>query len=257
MTDARELYLQLMKNVLTNTIYEDVPLSFEAVPLLRGLQVPTGYDVERRREGLDWPSVAHTMVGMKRLDNLQRCLEQVERERVPGDFIETGVWRGGVCIFARAFLAAYGIVDRRVWVADSFQGIPEVGTGGHPLDVRLQLHLGNAALAISLDQVKDNFRRYDLLDEQVRFLPGWFRDSLPEAPIERLAILRLDGDLYESTIDALAALYPRLSPGGFVIVDDYALRGCRKAIDDFRARHAIRDEVVPIDRAAAYWQRTC
>jgi hypothetical protein len=255
-TNTRDMYLQLIKNVLTNTIYEDVPLSFDSIPLMRGLDVPSGYDAERRHEGLDWPSVAHTMVGMKRLDNVQRCLELVEREKVPGDFIETGVWRGGVCIFARAFMAAHGITDRRVWVADSFQGIPDVGGDGHPLDIRLQLHLGNDTLSVSMEKVKDNFRRYNLLDDQVRFLPGWFRDSLPTAAIERLAILRLDGDLYESTTDALSALYPRLSVGGFVIVDDYALRGCRQAIDDFRTRHGIRDEVVPIDRAAAYWRRT-
>jgi len=72
-------------------------------------------------------------------------------------------------------------------------------------------------LAVSLERVQDNFRRYGLLDRQVRFLKGWFRDTLPAAPIERLAILRLDGDLYESTIQALGALHGKVSAGGVVM----------------------------------------
>lgn len=255
MDTGRRLYLDLMKKVLTNVVYEDNPLGYEHIPIpwFKGEPV---YDPEKRRVGLDWPSVAHTMVGLKRLDNVQACMEQVLSDDVPGDFIETGVWRGGVCIFMRAFLEAYGVKDRRIWVADSFEGIPDVGDDGHPLDVRLGLHRANVSLAVPMETVKANFARYDMLDEQVQFLPGWFRDSLPAAPVERLAILRLDGDLYESTMDALNNLYPKLSPGGFVIVDDYALRGCRRAIDEFREQHAITDEVLDIDGASAYWRRS-
>lgn len=255
MDTGRRLYLDLMKKVLTNVVYEDNPLGYEHIPI-PWFQGEPSYDPEKRRVGLDWPSVAHTMVGLKRLDNVQACMEQVLSDDVPGDFIETGVWRGGVCIFMRAFLEAYGVKDRRIWVADSFEGIPDVGDDGHPLDVRLGLHRANGTLAVPMELVKANFARYDLLDDQVQFLPGWFRDSLPTAPVERLAILRLDGDLYESTMDALNSLYPKLSPGGFVIVDDYALRSCRKAIDEFRDQHGITDEVLPIDGASAYWRRT-
>lgn len=73
----------------------------------------------------------------------------------------------------------------------------------------------------SLEEVQENFRRYNLLDDQVQFLKGWFCDTLPTAPIEKLAVLRLDGDLYESIMDGLNALYDKVSPGGFIIVDDY------------------------------------
>jgi hypothetical protein len=252
---GRSLYLDLMKKVLTNVIYEDKPLGYEHVPI-PWFQGDPQYDAEKRTVGLDWPSVAHTMVGLKRLDNVQSCMEQVLSDDVPGDFIETGVWRGGVCIFMRAFLKAYDVKERTVFVADSFQGIPDVGDGGHPLDVRIGLHRANETLAVSMEAVQRNFARYDLLDDQVRFLPGWFRDSLPQAPVDKLAILRLDGDLYESTMDALTHLYPKVSPGGFVIVDDYALRSCRRAIDEFRERHGIDDEVLPIDDASAYWRRS-
>jgi O-methyltransferase len=111
-------------------------------------------------------------------------------------------------------------------------------------------------LAVSVDEVKANFQRYGLLDDQVRFLVGWFRDTLPTAPIERLAIARLDGDMYESTIQALDALYPKLSVGGYLIVDDYgAIASCKQAIDDFRAAHQIDDKIHEVDWTGIYWQR--
>jgi hypothetical protein len=158
-----------------------------------------------------------------------------------GDFIETGIWRGGVCIFMRAVLEAHNCTDRFVWVADSFQGFPEVTNELTP-DRELLIFFGAAdALAVSMEIVQENFKRYGLLDGQLKFLPGWFKDSLPGAPIDRLAVLRLDSDLYESTIEALENLYPKLSPGGFVIVDDYSISTCRDAVRDFREKYEIKD----------------
>jgi len=111
-------------------------------------------------------------------------------------------------------------------------------------------------LAIPMEEVQLNFARYGLLDEQVRFLPGWFRDTLPSAPIEKLALLRLDGDLYESTMDGLVNLYPKLSVGGYVIIDDYgAIEACKQAVHDYRASHGITEEIHVIDWTGAYWQR--
>jgi O-methyltransferase len=198
---------------------------------------------------------AHTMMGRQRLDNLHECLDVVRREAVPGDLIETGVWRGGGTIFMRGFLAAHGIDDRRVWVADSFEGLPAPSL---PEDAQSNLSKTVAPfLAIALDEVKELFERYGLLDDQVRFLEGWFRDTLPGAAIEQLALLRLDGDLYESTMDALNPLYDKLSAGGFVIVDDYgALPQCKLAVDEFRADRDIIDRIYPIDGAAVYWRKT-
>ena len=101
-----------------------------------------------------------------------------------------------------------------------------------------------------------NFERYCLLDEQVRFLKGWFSDTLPDAPIEELAVVRLDGDLYESTMDGLVNLYPKLSPGGYCIIDDYGhIDACRQAVDDYRSAHGIEEEMLVIDGAGSYWRR--
>ncbi|MEL7236515.1 MAG: TylF/MycF/NovP-related O-methyltransferase, partial [Chloroflexota bacterium] len=112
-------------------------------------------------------------------------------------------------------------------------------------------------LTVTKDDVASHFERYDLLDDQVRFLEGWFKDTLPTAPIERLAVLRMDGDLYESTMDALNALYHKVSVGGYVIVDDYnAIAGCARAVDEFREAHSITDEMIKVDHHVVYWQKT-
>jgi Macrocin-O-methyltransferase (TylF). len=220
----------------------------------RRIMEPVPFSDAERERGGDWPILAHTMIGRKRLDNLLNCCESVITDQVPGDFIETGVWRGGSCIFMRAILKAYDITDRTVWVADSFEGLPKPDSEAYPADLN-DRHFTFDVLRVSLPEVQDNFERYGLLDRQVQFLKGWFKDTLPTAPIEKLAVLRLDGDMYESTWDALSNLYPRLSSGGFCIIDDYFLPGCEKAITDYRNQNGITEEIIDIDGLGSYWRR--
>lgn len=244
-----QLYLNLMKSCLINSIYQDGNLAaqyFSSNPK---------YDDNVRENGKDWPIVAHTMIGLKRLNNIQFCVEDVLKNSVPGDLIETGVWRGGATIFMRAILKAYSCLDRLVWVADSFEGLPKPNIEKYPEDKNWDLAQFKE-LAVSLEQVKSNFKKYDLLDNQVSFLKGWFRDTLPSAAIKQIAVLRLDGDIYESTMDALTNLYPKLSVGGYIIIDDYAIPPCAKAVADYRKQHNITDEIKVIDWTGVYWQRT-
>lgn len=269
----RALYLDLLKKSLSFALWPEParPVSLAADrPLLKqalvsavtriaarfGLQLAKAVPVtdEQRAAGQVWPVLAHTMIGSGRLDSLQRCVVTALAEDVPGDLIEAGVWRGGACILMRGILAAYGVTDRRVYVADSFQGLPPPRPALYPAD-RGDRHYRQRYLAVSLEEVRDNFALYGLLDDQVVFLPGWFADTLPTAPVERLAVLRLDGDMYESTIVALTSLYPKLSPGGYCIVDDYALPPCRAAVHDFRRAHGIEDPIEPIDGTGALWRR--
>lgn len=240
------MYLDLLKRCLVNSIYPDAD-----VDIMSGIAIQDDW----RINGLCWSSFAHTMIGLKRLDNLQFACETAIKEQIPGDFMETGVWRGGACIFMRAVLQYYNDKIRRVWVADSFQGVPAPDTAKFPADV-IDMSVYKS-LVVSLETVRENFSRYALLDDQVQFLPGWFRHTLPTAPVERLAVLRLDGDLYESTMDALASLYRKVSPGGFVIIDDYGCvdLGCSQAVDDFRVDQQITDEIVPIDASGIYWRK--
>jgi O-methyltransferase len=266
-----ELYLHLMKQCLTRMLWKEKyrPMTsvsgWRRVVLepLQSLLHQVHLEVVKiepdrmgeREDGRDWPIEAETMVGLKRLDNLQQCVTSVIRDGVPGDLIETGVWRGGSSIFMRAVLKAYGDCSRKVWLADSFCGLPQPDPARYPVD-RGDTLWTYQELAISLEEVKANFSRYGLLDEQVEFLPGWFRDTLPSASITRLAVLRLDGDLYESTMDALSALYHKVSPGGFIIVDDFGLPTCRAAIEDFRRARGITDQIHQIDWTGAFWQRS-
>lgn len=269
---AVDLYLDVMAKMLTRYGFEGrnvtvklPPRSYESYlwDLVRGAMkgrdvrmVEAGeFDAARREEGKDWPADAETMIGMKRLANVRACVESVIADGVPGDLIETGAWRGGATIYMRAILKAYGETGRTVFVADSFEGLPAFD-GRYEADAGDQHHTRDE-LAISVDQVRDNFARYDLLDDQVQFLVGWFSDTLPKAPIEQLAVLRLDGDMYSSTMDALDALYDKVSPGGYVIVDDYgAVPACAKAIHDFRDARGITDPIEEIDWAGVYWRKS-
>src|SRR5215472_3797697 len=274
--DAAEMYLDLLKKALTRFAFPETCKKVESrreirrkrltwlfYPLVRPLLakdrvdlfVESPFDPAARIEGKDWPANAETMIGLKRLENLQYCITEVLRNKIPGDLVETGVWRGGASIFMRAVLKAYGEGNRIVWVADSFQGLPKPD-GRYQQDEGDKHWKSNPVLGISLEQVKANFARYGLLDEQVRFLEGWFKDTLPTAPIEQLAILRLDGDMYSSTTDALQSLYAKLSPGGFLIVDDYgSTPPCRQAVDDFRAKHQITEPIQKIDWTGVFWQK--
>ncbi|MET0828610.1 MAG: TylF/MycF/NovP-related O-methyltransferase, partial [Microbacterium sp.] len=204
-----------------------------------------------------------------------RLIEDVLQNEVPGDLIETGVWRGGSTIFMRGVLKAHGVTDRRVWVADSFEGYyPELDSHGATEKSYTSpgveaLALGPAGLpkgvqdkfallreGTSYEEVRDRFGRYDLLDDQVEFLRGWFNETLPTAPIERLALLRLDGDFYDATHVALSSLYPRLSTGGWVIVDDYGtFSECRQAVHDYLDETVTDADIVPIDDEAVFWQK--
>lgn len=241
--DGDSAYLDLLESVLVGRVWRD------------GGHLGSQYDPEVRAIGRDKPQFAYTMIGSVRMRNVRTLVEDIIRSEVPGDFIETGVWRGGACIYVRAIMRARGAADRKVFVADSFMGLPEPDAESYPADAG-DIHHTYDEMAVSLDEVKDNFARFGLLDEQVVFLPGWFKDTLPTAPIEKLAILRLDGDMYESTMQALEALFDKVSPGGFIIVDDFDLPNCRKAIADFRAQRGINDTIHDIDGAGVYWRKT-
>ena len=248
MSEARALYLDLMAKVITNTIYGNADI----MPVAASKE----YDPQKRETGLDWPAAAHSMIGTKRMQNLRELCEQVLTDNIPGDFIETGIWRGGACIMMRAALKAYGDTSRKVYCCDSFAGLPKGEPDKYPNETKAELHKYKE-LAVSREQVASNFERYGLLDDQVVFVEGFFADTLPKLTAERFALLRLDGDMYSSTIQALEALYPKLSPGGFIIVDDYAfVHACKQAVEDYRAAHGIADQIQPIDWAGVFWRKS-
>lgn len=267
MDKAKQMYLELLKKTVLFEIWQEheryIPID---VPVPESLQKETGLNdlkivrcvvpnPELRRTGTDWPPIAHSMIGRVRMNHLQKCMETVLQENIAGDFIETGVWRGGACIFIKGFLTVHGEDGRTVWVADSFEGLPAPDIEKYPQDTGDRHHKVDF-LRVSLEEVMQNFEKYDLLDENVQFLKGWFKDTLPGAPIERLAILRLDGDMYESTMDSLSNLYEKVSKGGFVIIDDFSLKGCHAAVLDFLKEQGLDESIlVSIDPYSVYWRK--
>ncbi|MFM7509810.1 MAG: TylF/MycF/NovP-related O-methyltransferase [Actinomycetota bacterium] len=222
----------------------------------RGWRLVRRGDPAARAEGRDWPPTAETMIGTARLANVVECCVDTVLDGVAGDFVETGVWRGGTTILMRGVLEALDDRDRNVWVADSFEGLPAPAADAHPSDANLDWS-DVEVLKVTADEVRSNFSRYGLLDNRVRFLEGWFSDTLPGSPIEQIAVLRLDGDLYKSTMDALLALEPRVRPGGYVIVDDYGgWEPCRTAVSDYRAAAGIDSPIIAVDWTGIYWRKT-
>lgn len=265
--ELRTRYLDLLEQTLTHTAYARLdigrnggnPATRRLVRLLERVGVVAlrlrDDDVRQRDAGYDWPVFAYTMSGVRRLRNTRWCVEQALGEDVPGDLIEAGTWRGGSAMMMRAVLHAHGDQKRRVYVGDTFAGLPAPDVRRYPADSGARLHR-EPRLAVSLEDVRAGFERLGLLDERVVFLKGLFADTLPCVADREWAVIRIDGDLYQSTFDALTHLWPGLAVGGFVIVDDYgAVEGCRRAVDDFRAMHGIVTPLEHVDWTGIWWRR--
>jgi O-methyltransferase len=178
----------------------------------------------------------------------------VVADEIEGDLIEAGVWRGGASILMRATLDALGEAERPVWLADSFQGFPTPDSEAYPADSGLDLS-PHEFLSVPVDEVRSYFARLGL-DHDLRFVPGFFHDTMPTLRGGRWAIVRLDGDTYESTWVSLEALYPGLARGGYLIVDDYGfVPACREAVEDYRRQNDISEEIVEVDWNCVRWRR--
>ena len=204
-------------------------------------------------------SPALTLCGESSIQFLKQAMTTVLGENIPGDFIEAGVWRGGIPILMRAFLKENNEQHRKVWLADSFEGLPTNWRQMKDVRDRLASILMQlfGQLAVDQQQVENSFRRFDLLDQQVKFLPGWFNETLTQLPPQnKFALIRLDGDYYESTKDAITSLYPLLSSKGFIILDDYHLPlGCKRAVEEYRQQNGIDSEIISINSQSVYWRK--
>ena len=280
--DAKALYLELLKKTLSDYLNTDNPYANGVPPQFRwkktGLKNlrnkwlvkflrrskiiilrEDGLSTEerqlKREKGLDWPLMqAQTMIGLKRLNNIHELLEDVIERGIEGDVIETGVWRGGASIFMRAVLKAHVVTNKKVWVCDSFEGLPLPEPDKYPSDKGDVHHTFNF-LAVSKEAVAANFEKYGLLDDQVCFIKGYFEDTLANISAENFCLLRLDGDMYSSTIVALEELYPKLSSGGYIIIDDFNLGPCVEAVNNYRKTNDITAPITEVDGSGAYWRK--
>lgn len=212
----------------------------------------TGEAYEKRRLGQDWPKDAETMIGVERMTNVKELALDAIARGIPGDFMECGIWRGGVGILLASIIAAMN-ENRRVWLADSFDGCP-VPDPAFEAD-RGDRHHTFEFLKVSPQEVVGNIEKYGLGQEDIRILPGWFKHTLP-GDVGQLALLRIDADMYESTTQALDTLYDHVTAGGYVICDDYHnIPNCRQAILDFQNRRGLSPTMRSADWCAVYWRK--
>ena len=203
-----------------------------------------------------WPTHAMSMIGRKRMADLREACVVAIAGNVPGAFVETGIWRGGAVALMAGVAAEYypsAGLKREVWGFDSFAGVPPPSA---PQDEGVLLHTFKS-LAVPRVEVERNLERLGLLDG-VHLVEGWFSETIPAAApvVGPIAVLRLDGDLYESTLTALTNLYPQLSLGGYCIIDDYGgIPQCRRAVDDYRARNSILAPMEWSDADCVWWRK--
>lgn len=255
MSLVRNRYIDLLKKCVLDNIYKNQ----------KDFYRKTNATEDEIVNGIYYPDRAHTMIGEERLNNIQNLMEYCINNNIPGDFIETGVWRGGATIFMAGILQAYSIKDRKVFVADSFEGLP-LSVSSYPIDVKINSKCHTIEyLKVSQQEVEDNFKAYDLLDDNVVFIKGYFEHSLVNAPIDQLALLRLDGDMYSSTIQVFNILYDKVSIGGYIIIDDWTLPGAKAATLDFRKSRNIHDPIIEIpllgkskvkQNQCCYWKKS-
>mmetsp|Transcript_15835 Transcript_15835/g.36322 ORF Transcript_15835/g.36322 Transcript_15835/m.36322 type:complete len:336 (+) Transcript_15835:205-1212(+) len=253
---AQKMYFEMLKSSVTATVFNGAEK--QVVPGLK--QIPLmPFHLESRKAGGDWTYLGDTMTGWKRIDNVWELLKNVVNEDIPGDYIETGVWRGGSSVFARGVLNAFGEKDRQSYVCDSFAGLPPGDRDLHKRDKDWDLM--HWYLAVPDEIVAQNFQKYGLLDHNVIFAKGFFNETMPQIkkyhpPTRKFSVMRLDGDMYESTVDVLYNLYDKLSIGGYVIMDDWFGFPSKVACEDFFQVHGINPEIIPIDNLSAYWKKT-
>lgn len=237
----RDAYIDLIKRSITNYAYLGGDVAFE------NFRCVTHYDVAQGQWKIDPLARPITLLSKSQLDLVEQALLDVEARGVPGDFIEAGIWRGGVVILMRALLNAHGIAGRRVFAADSFAGIPKnVRARNDPVDS------WSDRWVASLAEVQQNIARFGLLDDRIAFVEGFFADSLKTLAGERFALIRLDSDSYDSVEESLVELYPLLSEGGVIIIDDWHLVGCKAAVLNYRSRHGVSEDIKVHD-GNAYW----
>jgi len=247
-----KLKLDFLKRILTDTINNHLKENFFSHGFPSDDLMIGAINVKvdpKRYEGLDWPENAHTMIGIKRLDNLHKSLDYIRESNIDGDLLETGVWRGGACIFMKYYCDLYKM-NKKVILSDSFEGLPKPEI---PQDVN-DNHYTIDFLKVSLDEVKNNFKLYKVLDEKVIFIKGWFSETLPNNPdIKKISLLRMDGDMYKSTMDVFNSCYDKLVIKGVLIIDDYCLPNCVKAVYDFRKQKNIDSNIEVIDSCGVFW----
>ena len=237
----REAYIDLIKRAITNYLYLGGETPQDA------FRCASHYDLKQGRWEIDPLSRPTTLLTKSQLDLIEKAVGAVEARGVAGHFLEAGVWRGGAIILMSALIKTFNICGRKVFAADSFAGFPKNTRAiNDPVDQ------WSDRWVASVEEVKQALGRFGLLDDRIEFVVGFFEDSLKSLEGQQFSIVRLDSDSYDAVETSLEYLYPLLSQGGFLIVDDWHLPGCRMAVTEYRSQLGVKDEIHEWD-GNAYW----
>ena len=213
----------------------------------RAEQIP---DLEPGFRDLYQRCSTYTMTTVERMYAVHQAAGHVARAGIAGDYVECGVWRGGSSMMAALTFKQAGDRERTMWLYDTFEGMPEPtledapnaieGADVHDEWARNEAADHNDWCYAPLDEVRANMRSVGVDGDRLQLVKGKVEETIPATIPERIALLRLDTDWYESTKHELDHLYPLLSPGGVLIIDDYGhWPGARQAVDEYLAEHGI------------------
>lgn len=211
---------------------------------------------------LEFSTVAYSTIPTlkKSYDLALECINN----NIEGDFVECGVAMGSQ-VAAMALACQNMQASRKIHLFDSFEGIPiagpndseQPGIGEIPETERTGALISSGVTVCPLQHVKAIFKHWKISDKDFVYHKGWFQQTVPLAhdKINSISLLRLDGDLYESTKICLEYLYPKVVKGGFVIIDDYALEGCKKAVHEYLDSNNISADITVINNneGPVYW----
>ena len=227
-------------------------------PYIRRTLARFGFDISREDSLLLEPEFqtifatcrAFSMASRERLYAVFQAVQHINENKIPGDLVECGVWRGGASMVAALTQISQGDASRRIWLYDTFAGMTTPGVrdvhrwarknAWHKW-ARSERDQYNNWCHASLDEVKENLFSTEYPRDRIEFVKGDVRETLTSGGPDRIAVLRLDTDWYDSTKIELEALYPRLSRGGVLILDDYGVwSGARQAVDEYFKQHDIK-----------------
>lgn len=178
-----------------------------------------------------------TMTPMERCWALYGAVRYISKSGIEGDFVECGVWRGGSSMLSALTLISLNDLKKKIYLYDTFEGMPEptdkdIDIQGVPYSKLWEKE--KEILSVSLDEVKQNMLSTGYPENNISLIKGMVEDTLPETAPDNISLLRLDTDFHDSTYHELVHLYPRLSPGGVLIIDDYGhFKGARSATDQY------------------------
>jgi hypothetical protein len=201
---------------------------------------------------MELPNV-YSMCGKNEINQVKKLLTNIINNNISGCLIEMGIWRGGMSIWMQAILKYYNS-KRDIYLFDTFGTFPEPN---HKKDIYLynitKLLFENPA---SVNDVINNFKKMNLLDNNIKFIVGKFKNTIPNKPINNIALLRCDADHYDSTKIILEHYYWKINKGGYIIIDDYnnIHVACKNAVDEFRTKYNITNKIMDIYLDSVYWQ---